>query len=79
MNLCWPCKGEKMNLRMIQNRVQEIRELAEEGDNKAAHAAEDGLYEDFLRYLTGWLAGKMGHMVDVVLSTKDIPFTRHKI
>lgn len=63
-----------MTTEEIQNALDRIRNSG--GDHEAAHAIEDRLYAEFIRYvfLSGDLA--LSSKAALVLSTKDMEFER---
>lgn len=70
-----------MLIQNIRRRVQEVANLVLLGDNETAHAMEDALRLDFLRYVEICAREKkwdidMEQKVAAVLSTQHIKFNR---
>jgi hypothetical protein len=67
-----------MNIEDIKKRIGEINES--EGDDEQQHMLEDGLQQDFIKYISELPAIKFTsctkEMAKLVLSTKDIEFER---
>lgn len=70
-----------MLIENIRKRVQDIATMAMLGDYEAAHAREDSLYHDFIKYVEicveeGKWDPDMKQKVAAVLGTKHIDFQR---
>ena len=63
-----------MDLKEIKLRVKGIEEIKD--DDEAAHSTEDGLYEDFVRYIAETGNEKQKKMAKAVLQTCEIDFAR---
>ncbi len=68
-----------MYIKDVEEKLQEIREAAEEGDYEKAHCAEVDLYTDVLRALsTGTYSQEFAaSMAAAVLEAEEIDFERH--
>jgi hypothetical protein len=74
-----------MNIKDIKERIQAIELM--KGDSEAAHAAEDDLYEGFVKFIANcdgngekdafYLPRPVRAMAEEILKTKNIKFTRH--
>lgn len=63
-----------MTLDDVRKRVAEIDAMS--GDDEAAHAAEDQLHEDVLRYIARANGAAIGRLAAEALKTRDIDFMR---
>ncbi len=63
-----------MTLDEIKKRIDEIKEIA--GDGEVAHKLEDELYLDFIRYVAGGNGEDLEEKATFVSSTQGIEFFR---
>jgi hypothetical protein len=63
-----------MSIDEVQKRISEIRELKH--DAESAHAFEDDLYADFVRWVSQAGTTEQRHIAHLILETKLIDFPR---
>jgi hypothetical protein len=63
-----------MTIEDIKKRIENIELLV--GDDEAAHSEEDGLRDDFIRWIAETETGELGEKAKLILSTNDIYFHR---
>lgn len=65
-----------MTTKVIQQRINAIREMA--GDDESAHAAEDSLYLEFIKYVAslGGVYSDLANKAKLLHQTQNIKFAR---
>ena len=67
-----------MRLEDIQERVEQIKDLCQEGDDEQCHGLEDDLYVDFVKYIANSIVDeKLSEMAKAILKTRDFNFDRY--
>lgn len=67
-----------MRLEDIQERVKEIEDLSQDGDDEQCHGLENDLYVDFVKYIANSTVDeKLSGMAKAILKTRDFDFERH--
>jgi len=67
-------KGDKMNLRKIEDRVADIKAAID--DDEMAHCAEDNLRLDFIKHISKTGTKEQRKMAREVLKTEEFDFSR---
>lgn len=63
-----------MTLEEIKERINKINEYSY--DDEMAHGIEDSLYQDFILFIANEDLGSISEKAKLILTTKDIKFSR---
>lgn len=66
-----------MTTEAIRARIAEIRRHSDRGDDDSAHAGEDDLHLDVLRFLAAEAPEPYAELARVALETTALDFARH--
>ncbi len=69
-------REEKLTLEKIEERVQEVWELALSGDNEIAHTHEDLIYTDTLRAIAKGEVDDPASYAAAALKAEDLDYIR---